>query len=229
MRQSSDLQTELFTNVNVSNRGHFITFEGGEGVGKTTQLSLLSESLRRAGILVLLTREPGGSIGAEEIRNLLVTGESERWDAISEALLHFAARRDHVEKIIKPALEDGTWVLCDRFTDSSMAYQGYGYGLGREKIEALQQFSIGKFVPDLTFIFDMPATVGLARAVERDEKKSRYEQLNSAFHERVRDGFHKTHIAEPERCISIDAQDSIVAVQRTLKKAIVDRFNVDLS
>ena len=110
-----------------------------------------------------------------------------------------------------------------------MAYQGYGYGVGREKIEALQQFSIGKFVPDLTLIFDMPAAVGLARVVERDENKSRYEQLNSAFHERVRDGFYKIHIAEPKRCIIIDAQDSIVAVQRTLKKVIVDRFNVDLA
>ena len=212
-----------------SNRGRFITFEGGEGAGKTTQLGLLSESLRRTGIPVLLTREPGGSIGAEEIRNLLVTGAIGRWDAISEALLHFAARRDHVETKIKPALEDGTWVLCDRFADSSMAYQGYGYGLGRKKIEALQQFAIGEFLPDLTLILDMPVEVGLARAAGRDEDKSRYEQLDTDFHERVRDGFREIAIAEPERCIIVDAQDSVVAVQDALRKAIVDRFDVDLA
>ncbi len=212
-----------------SNRGRFITFEGGEGAGKTTQLGLLSESLRRAGIPVLLTREPGGSIGAEEIRNLLVTGAVGRWDAISEALLHFAARRDHVETKIKPALEDGIWVLCDRFADSSMAYQGYGYGLGREKIEALQQFAIGEFLPDLTLILDMPVEAGLARAAGRDEDKSRYEQLDIEFHERVRDGFREIAMAEPKRCIIVDAQDSVVAVQDGLRKAIVDRFDIDLA
>jgi dTMP kinase len=215
--------------MTVSNCGRFITFEGGEGAGKTTQLGLLSESLQRAGIPVLLTREPGGSIGAEEIRNLLVTGSIGRWDAISEALLHFAARRDHVEIKIKPALEDGTWVLCDRFTDSSMAYQGYGYGLGREKIEALQQFAIGEFLPDLTLILDMPVEVGLARAAGRDADKSRYEQLDTDFHERVRDGFREIAIAEPKRCIVVDAQDSVVAVQDALRNAIVDRFDVELA
>jgi dTMP kinase len=212
-----------------TNCGRFITFEGGEGAGKTTQLGLLSESLRCAGFPVLLTREPGGSNGAEEIRNLLVTGAIGRWDAISEALLHFAARRDHVETKIKPALEDGTWVLCDRFADSSMAYQGYGYGLGRERIEALQQFSIGEFLPDLTLIFDMPVEAGLARAAGRDEDKSRYEQLDIEFHERVRDGFREIAVAEPKRCIIVDAQDSVVAVQDGLRKAIVDRFDIDLA
>lgn len=209
--------------------GHFITFEGGEGAGKTTQLGLLSESLQHAGVPVLLTREPGGSPGAEEIRNLLVTGEIGRWDAISEALLHFAARRDHVEKLIKPALEDGTWVLCDRFADSSMAYQGYGHSLGRKKIETLQQFTIGGFLPDLTLILDMPVEVGLARAAGRDENKSRYEQLDTGFHERVREGFREAAKAEPERCIIIDAQDSVVAVQGALRKAIADRFDIELA
>lgn len=212
-----------------SSRGRFITFEGGEGAGKTTQLSLLSDCLRHAGIPMLLTREPGGSVGAEEIRKLLVTGEIGRWDAISEALLHFAARRDHVEKLIKPALEGGTWVLCDRFADSSMAYQGYGLGLGREKIEALQQYAIGGFLPDLTLVLDMPVEAGLARAAGRNEGKSRYEQLDIGFHERVREGFRETAIAEPKRCIIIDAQDSVAAVQDAIRKAIVDRFDVELA
>ena len=212
-----------------SSRGRFITFEGGEGAGKTTQLSLLSDCLRHAGIPMLLTREPGGSVGAEEIRKLLVTGEIGRWDAISEALLHFAARRDHVEKLIKPALEGGTWVLCDRFADSSMAYQGYGLGLGREKIEALQQYAIGGFLPDLTLVLDMPVEAGLARAAGRNEGKSRYEQLDTGFHERVREGFRETAIAEPKRCIIIDAQDSVAAVQDAIRKAIVDRFDVELA
>ena len=212
-----------------SSRGRFITFEGGEGAGKTTQLSLLSDCLRHAGIPMLLTREPGGSVGAEEIRKLLVTGEIGRWDAISEALLHFAARRDHVEKLIKPALEGGTWVLCDRFADSSMAYQGYGLGLGREKIEALQQYAIGGFLPDLTLVLDMPVEAGLARAAGRNEGKSRYEQLDIGFHERVREGFRETAIAESKRCIIIDAQDSVAAVQDAIRKAIVDRFDVELA
>ena len=212
-----------------SSRGRFITFEGGEGAGKTTQLSLLSDCLRHAGIPMLLTREPGGSVGAEEIRKLLVTGEIGRWDAISEALLHFAARRDHVEKLIKPALEGGTWVLCDRFADSSMVYQGYGLGLGREKIEALQQYAIGGFLPDLTLVLDMPVEAGLARAAGRNEGKSRYEQLDIGFHERVREGFRETAIAEPKRCIIIDAQDSVAAVQDAIRKAIVDRFDVELA
>ena len=212
-----------------SSRGRFITFEGGEGAGKTTQLSLLSDCLRHTGIPMLLTREPGGSVGAEEIRKLLVTGEIGRWDAISEALLHFAARRDHVEKLIKPALEGGTWVLCDRFADSSMAYQGYGLGLGRERIETLQQYAIGGFLPDLTFVLDMPVEAGLARAAGRNEGKSRYEQLDFGFHERVREGFRETAIAEPKRCIIIDAQDSVAAVQDAIRKAIVDRFDVELA
>ena len=212
-----------------SSRGRFITFEGGEGAGKTTQLGLLSASLRQAGVPVLLTREPGGSLGAEEIRTMLVTGEIGRWDAISEALLHFAARCDHVEKLIKPALEGGTWVLCDRFADSTMAYQGYGHGLGREKIEALQQYAIGAFLPDLTLILDMPVELGLARAAERNEGKSRYEQLDPGFHERVREGFRETAIAEPKRCIIIDSQDRVAAVQDAIRKAIVDRFDVDLA
>jgi dTMP kinase len=212
-----------------SPRGRFITFEGGEGVGKSTQLRVLSESLQRADIPVLETREPGGSVGAEEIRNLLVTGETGRWDAASEALLHFAARRDHVEKSIKPVLDGDIWVLCDRFADSTMAYQGHGHGLGREKVEAVQWLAIGRFMPDLTLILDLPVDEGLARAANRNEDKSRYERLDVAFHERVREGFLETARAEPERCIIIDARDGVAAVQDAIKRVIVDRFDVDLA
>lgn len=131
-------------------RGRFITFEGGEGGGKSTQLRLLAEALRGVGREVVTTREPGGSKGAEDIRALLVTGVPDRWDGITEALLHTAARRDHLIKTVWPALDRGAWVICDRFADSTMAYQGYGHGLPLEMLDALYRTAIGDFRPDLT-------------------------------------------------------------------------------
>ncbi len=135
-------------------KGRFITLEGGEGAGKSTQLRRLAETLAKTlaarGIDVLTTREPGGSKGAEEIRALLVSGDTGRWGPVTEALLHSAARRDHLERTVWPALEAGRWVVCDRFFDSTMAYQGYGLGLGRERIAALQALALDGFRPDLT-------------------------------------------------------------------------------
>jgi dTMP kinase len=209
-------------------RGRFVTFEGGEGAGKTTQLKLLSEGLQSTGLSVLQTREPGGSAGAEEIRGLLVEGDPGRWDAISEALLHFAARRDHIEKTIKPALARGAWVLCDRFADSTMAYQGYGHGLERETIEAIQQLAIGAFKPDLTLILDVPVDGGLARAAGRAAETSRYERMDVEFHERVRQGFLEVARRQPERCVVIEAQAGITAVQDALRRAIADRLQVEI-
>ncbi len=208
--------------------GRFITFEGGEGAGKSTHVRLLAEALRAAGMAVVETREPGGSPGAEEIRELLVHGEVGRWDPVSEALLHFAARRDHVTRVIGPALAAGTWVISDRFADSTMAYQGYGHRLGREVIEQLYELAVGDLAPDLTVILDLPVEKGLARAGSRNSGGTRYESMDRAFHERLRNGFLAIAEREPKRCVVIDARAPVEAVHRAVTEAVRNRLGVAL-
>lgn len=205
-------------------RGRFITFEGGEGGGKSTQVKNLAARLRAAGEDVLETREPGGSPGAEEIRGLLVNGAPERWDAMSELLLHFAARRAHLRETVVPALADGRWVLCDRFADSTMAYQGYGHGLGREPVLALYDLVVGGRRPDVTIVLDLPVDEGLTRAAARSGGGDRYERMDRAFHERLRDGFLDIAKREPERCVLIDATRSIDAVASAVWDSVSDRL-----
>ena len=205
-------------------RGRFITFEGGEGGGKSTQVKNLAARLRAAGEDVLETREPGGSPGAEEIRGLLVNGAPERWDAVSELLLHFAARRAHLRETVVPALADGRWVLCDRFADSTMAYQGYGHGLGREPVLALYDLVVGGRRPDVTVILDLPVDEGLARAAARSGGGDRYERMDRAFHERLRNGFLDIAKREPERCVLIDATRPIDAVASAVWDSVSDRL-----
>ncbi len=207
-------------------RGCFVTFEGGEGGGKSTNLRMLARALRAAGHSVLTTREPGGSDGAEEIRRLLVEGPTDRWDAVSEALLHYAARRDHVLRLIRPALERGDWVIADRFIDSTMAYQGYGHGLGREKIEALQSLAIDLLKPDLTLILDLPVEAGLARAGSRGDNETRYERMANGFHQRLRDGFLDIAMREPDRCVVIDATQDIDSVQKMVRQAVAKNLGL---
>jgi dTMP kinase len=204
----------------------FITFEGGEGAGKSTQIELLAAALIRAGISVRTTREPGGSPGAEEIRRLLVTGPPDRWDAMTEALLHCAARRDHLRGVVLPNLEAGHWVLSDRFADSTMAYQGYGHGLGRDAIEALHALVVGDLAPDLTLILDLPVALGLERALARRDGEDRYEGLDRAFHERLRQGFREIAGREPERCALIDASGEVDAVQEAVRACVAERLGV---
>ncbi|CAO3420923.1 dTMP kinase [Azospirillum doebereinerae] len=194
-------------------KGRFITLEGGEGAGKSTQLRRLAETLAARGIDVVTTREPGGSPGAEEIRTLLVSGETGRWGAVTEALLHTAARRDHLERTVWPALDSGRWVLCDRFFDSTMAYQGYGLGLGRDLIAGLQTTALGDFRPDLTLILDIAVETGLRRAASRHGGEDRYERMDIGFHQRLRDGFLDIARREPDRCAVIDADAELDAVQ----------------
>src|SRR5579872_1063912 len=170
-------------------RGRFVTFEGGEGGGKSTQAKLLARALEAAGHAVVLTREPGGAPGAEEIRKLIVEGAPERWDAVTEALLISAARREHVVRTIEPALATGHWVVCDRFADSTQAYQGEGRGLDRAMLDGLRQLAIGALAPDLTLILDLPASLGLERARQRSGGAQRFEAMDLAFHERLRRGF----------------------------------------
>lgn len=202
-------------------RGLFITLEGGEGSGKSTQARRLGAALSALGHEVTLTREPGGSAGAEAIRTLLVTGDADRWDGMTEALLLFAARRDHVERTIKPALESGHIVICDRFTDSTMAYQGYGHDLGRETVEQLCELVLGNFEPDLTLILDLPVEDGLKRAVSRGGDEQRYEDMDVAFHHRLRDGFLDIAKREPDRCRVIDSKGSEEEVATRLQATVL--------
>lgn len=209
-------------------RGRFVTIEGGEGAGKSTQLELLGAALERAGIPVRRTREPGGSAGAEAIRKLLLEGADERWDAAAEALLLWAARRDHVIRLIAPALERGIWVICDRFADSTLAYQGYGRGLPLADLAALRRFALGDFTPDLTLILDLSVAEGLARAARRADTADRFERLDGTFHERLREGFRRIAEAEPKRCVLIDATGNRGGVHRAVAAAVSERLGVTL-
>jgi dTMP kinase len=207
-------------------RGRFITVEGGEGVGKTTQAGLLVAALGRAGIAAQGTREPGGSPGGEAIRRLLLDGAGEMWDATSEALLLVAARREHVVRTIVPALDRGSWVVCDRFADSTLAYQGYGRGLPLDALMQLHRFALGGFVPDLTVILDLSAEQGLARAAARAGMGDRFERLDRAFHQRVRDGFLSVARDNPARCVVVDATADVPSVHRAVLSAVAQRLGI---
>ncbi len=204
----------------------FITFEGGEGSGKSTQIKLLQSFLSKKGIESLRTREPGGNSSAELIRELLVNGDIGKWDPKSEVLLHFAARRNHIKNTIAPALHRGSWVLCDRFADSTAAYQGSGLGVNKVVIDFLYKFIVESFTPDLTFVLDVPVEVGLERARLRDGNKDRYEKMNKDFHSRVREGFLGIAENSPSRCVIIDGQNSIDETSKTIIDEIKRKFDV---
>lgn len=210
-------------------RGKFISFEGGEGAGKSTQIRHLITAFEKAGHTSLSTREPGGTPGAEDIRALLLKGDADKWDPLSEALLFYASRREHVEKVIKPAMEKGTYVVSDRFADSSMVYQGYGKGLGLDYVRRLHHLVLGNFQPDLTLWLDMDTKTGLARAISREgQVETRFEFMHASFHERVHAGFlHLTEI-EPHRMVQIDAKQSIEAVHRAIITTLNERLGIAL-
>jgi dTMP kinase len=186
-------------------------------------------ALRRHGVTVERTREPGGSAGAEDIRRLLLEGERERWDAICEALLLYAARRDHVERLIRPALDAGTWIIADRFSDSTLAYQGYGRGLPIAELRALHRFALGDFAPNLTLILDLPVEAGFARIGRRSAIADRFEQLDEAFHRRLREGFLEIAAADPERCVVIDAAGDSCSVHRAILTTVSRRLGIALT
>ena len=204
--------------------GRFITLEGGEGAGKSTQIGRLKAWLEARGHATTATREPGGSAGAEMIRKLLVEGPVERWDGTTEALLHFAARREHLRSTVWPALKKGTWVVSDRFADSTFAYQGYGHGAERAVLNKLYDIAVGEFRPDLTLMLDLPVDMGLARAATRRGSETRYESLPVEFHERVRAGFLDIAKADPERCVVIDATRSIDAIAAAISDAVAKKL-----
>lgn len=207
-------------------RGRFITLEGGEGAGKSTQIARLKTWLEGRGRTVVATREPGGSPGAEMVRKLLVEGPVERWDGITEALLHCAARRDHLRSTIWPALERGAWVVSDRFADSTAAYQGYGHGVDPTLLDRLYEIAVGNFRPDLTLVLDLPIEVGLARAAKRRGAETRYEALPPEFHERVRVGFLAIAARDPKRYAVIDASREIDGTAAAIARTVGERLGI---
>ncbi|MBA4804342.1 MAG: dTMP kinase [Brevundimonas sp.] len=205
-------------------QGRFITFEGGEGAGKSTQVATLVERLRLRDIEVVKTREPGGSPGAEEIRAIALNGDAGRWSPMTETLLMFAARSDHIERTIRPALEAGRWVVCDRFADSSRAYQGAGGGVPADFIESLDAAVVGATQPDLTLIFDLPVEEGLRRAFGRGLFETRFESKGLAFHERLRRRFLEIAQENADRCVIIDAVGDEATVAARVWAAVEDRL-----
>ena len=207
-------------------RAPFITFEGGEGAGKSTQIRLLAGHLAGAGVRHVTTREPGGSPGAEEIRRLLVTGAADRWSALSETLLFYAARVDHWQRVIRPALEAGTVVLCDRFADSTMAYQAYAGGMDHAQIEALHELVLPGVQPDLALILDLPPEEGLRRAGSRADTEARFESKGLDFHKRLRAGFLDIAAHHPARCAVIDANQPVEAVGTAVATCVRQRLRL---
>lgn len=204
-------------------RGRFVTLEGGEGAGKSTLAGALAEALAGRGVSVIRTREPGGAPGADDIRSLLVRGESERWDTISEALLVMAARREHLQRTIRPALTQGRWVVCDRYGDSTFAYQVRGRGLPQAAFEALETL-IEADRPDLTLVLDVDPSLGLGRSRGAAVGEERFEKMDASFHARVRAAFLERAAADPRRCVVLDAAQAPERVLAAALDAIEQRL-----
>jgi dTMP kinase len=202
-------------------RGRFITFEGGEGTGKSTQARKLAERLERAGIAALVTREPGGTALGEDIRGLILKDRPQ--DPLTELLLFLAARAEHMTAVIRPALDEGTWVISDRFVDSTRVYQGKLYAIEPELIALLEKYTVGHEIPDLTLILDLPPEAGLERAASRGTL-SRYDAERIETHQTLREGFLEIATAEPERCVLIDGNLAIDSVATAVWQAVHERL-----
>jgi dTMP kinase len=207
-------------------RGHFITFEGGEGSGKSTHAATLAQKLKSTGQNVVLTREPGGSTGAEIIRHILLSGIAKPLGAETEAILFAAARDDHVRNTILPALKSGIWVICDRFIDSTRVYQGALGNVDQRLIRSLERVTVGPAVPELTFILDVPAQIGLARAKKRrgQTEADRFEAESMEFHEKLRAAYRALAAAEPKRCVVIDGRAPRDVVADRIWSIVRDRL-----
>jgi dTMP kinase len=206
-------------------RGKFISFEGGEGGGKSTQAVRLAGFLRSKGLDVVETREPGGTQQGEELRDLLVQGDPDRWSAFSELLMMTAARVEHVNRLIEPALAAGKWVICDRFLDSTLAYQGIAGGLGLDMVRPLQDTAVGSTLPDVTFLLDVREEAGLQRAEKRGGA-ARFEKKQAEFHSKVRDGFLALAAESPSRMVVVDAEDTFDAVWQQIEGEMKQRFKL---
>jgi len=210
--------------------GKFITLEGGEGVGKTTQLKVVQSTLQHAGLNVVMTREPGGTMRAERIRELLLARDDEPMPSSCELLLMFAARATHLHNVIKPALQRGDWVICDRFTDASYAYQGYGRGLPLEHIRELEHMVHADIQPDMTLLLDAPIELGMQRAHQRSinaaQQTDRFEAEQQAFFERVRAGYNIRASEHPARFRIIDASQSVAVVSDAIREVVMQFVRV---
>jgi dTMP kinase len=217
-------------------KGVFITLEGGEGTGKSTQVKMLGAALSAAGIDAVMTREPGGTDQAERIRNLMIQRDAGNFDPLTEAMLMMSARREHLVNKIWPSMDQGKWVVSDRFVDSTRAFQGYGMGLDQGLIDRIYAMIAGDFQPDLTFVFDIDAEKGLSRslkqlAVTADKNEStedRYERMGVPFHNRLRQGFLEIAKRFPDRCVIIDAAQDIATIHGQILKTIETRFGISL-
>lgn len=200
-------------------RGQFITFDGIDGAGKTTQINRLAEQLRKAGKTVYITREPGGTALSEKIRELLLSTEN-RMSPTTELLLMFAARAEHIEAVLRPKVENGEWVICSRFSDATMAYQGYARGVNLDKIKTIAEVVHGDFNPDLSLFLDLPAEVAAARRIERGEAVDRFEAEDIAFMKAVRQGYLSIAKEQPKRCKVIDATENIEQMAKAIWQAV---------
>lgn len=207
-------------------KGRFITFEGGEGTGKSTQARLLAGYLAQSGLDVVPTREPGGSPSAEDIRALLVTGAADRWSPIAETLLFYAARVEHWRQVIEPALARGAHVVCDRFADSTMAYQAYAGGLERKVVEDLHRLTMAGVQPDLTLVLDIDVEKGLTRAASRRDDETRFERKGRSFHDKLRQAFLDIAKRAPARCVVINADQQIDRVHADIVAALKSRLSL---
>ena len=209
--------------------GHFITFEGGEGSGKSTHAATLAQRLKDVGFEVVLTREPGGSTGAEIIRHILLSGIAKPLGAETEAILFAAARDDHVRNTIFPAIQSGQWVICDRFIDSTRVYQGVVGNVDQRLIRSLERVTVGPAFPELTFILDVPAQIGLARAKSRrgTDAADRFEAESMAFHEKLRQAYRALAAEEPDRCVVIDGRAPRDVVSERIWSVVRARFDVE--
>ena len=209
----------------MTQNGLLITFEGGEGSGKSTQSQILYDTLIEKGFEVTKTREPGGTKFAEIIREILVQGDSNKIDNISELFLFAAARTDHVQKVIKKSLKDNKIIICDRFIDSTLAYQGYAGNLDLDIIKEVNKISIGEIYPDITFIFDIDPTQGIERALEENNKETRFEEKDIMYHKKIRDGYLSIARDNAQRCVVINGADDIEQISKKILELTLDKIN----
>ena len=205
-------------------KNYFITFEGGEGSGKSTQIDLLNNFLTLKGVDVLSTREPGGTPSAEVIRGLVIKGDTNRWLPMTESLLMWASRYEHVETLIKPSLNAGKWVLCDRFYHSTYAYQGIGHDLGLESMKSIKKLVIGDIRPDLVFLLDIDPIKGIKRTKNRNSDEDRFENMDLTFHSDLRDAFLMLSKEEVDRFVVIDAELDIKEISKIISGEVLNRF-----
>ena len=210
-------------------KGVFITFEGGEGTGKSTQLRLLENHLKSINIPVIATREPGGTSAGELIRELLVNGKTDRWSPLTETLLHYASRYEHITNLIQPAILSGQWILCDRYTDSTFAYQGFAQGVDLKIINQLNKIITSQLNPNLTIILDLPIEIGLKRAEKRGIGETRYEKMGRPFHQTLREAFLEIANNNPERCVVINADEKKEVISNRIINLVNERYRLSYS